>query len=107
MALAAETIGELLVRARTERGVTQSRLADRLCAASGQATVTRNEISRWERGERIPSGYWLNWLGVVLEVPTEQLERATAAARIFRQFNRHAPAGWVLVQPGVYQRVAS
>src|SRR5262249_48158514 len=77
----AETIGALVARVRQEQGVTQLRLAERLCASSGQATVTRHEISRWEREERIPSGYWLRWLAVAVGVPMGQLAPAAAAAR--------------------------
>jgi DNA-binding transcriptional regulator YiaG len=61
-----ETLGALLARVRGEQGVTQLRLAARLCAAAGVATVTRHEVSRWEREDRIPSGYWLGWLVVPL-----------------------------------------
>jgi transcriptional regulator with XRE-family HTH domain len=79
-----ETIGNLIAQIRTDLGITQLRLAERLCAASGTATVTRNEVSRWERAERIPSGFWLGWLAVVLEVPVQRLERASGAARRLR-----------------------
>ena len=69
------------------------------------STVTRYEVSRWERGERIPSGYWLSWLAVALDVPLEQLERAAAASRRTR---RHAvPPDWVELTAGVYVRRAS
>ena len=53
----------------------------RWCAAAGVATVSRHEISRWERGERIPSPFWLGWLSEVLGIPIDQLERATARSR--------------------------
>ena len=43
----AEPIGVVLARLRTGRGMSQLRLAELLCAASGQATVTRHEVSRW------------------------------------------------------------
>jgi hypothetical protein len=39
---------------RDEQGISQLRLAERLCAASGQATVTRHEVSRWEREDGFP-----------------------------------------------------
>jgi transcriptional regulator with XRE-family HTH domain len=102
-----ETIGTLLARVRGEQGITQLRLAARLCAAAGVATVTRNEISRWEREERIPSGYWLSWLAVVLNVALEELERAAAAARR-RRLSRIAvpPTPWVEYEPGVYRRAS-
>ncbi|HZN17900.1 MAG TPA: helix-turn-helix transcriptional regulator [Micromonosporaceae bacterium] len=78
---AIESIGALLARLRTARGMSQLRLAELLCAASGVATVTRHECSRWEREERIPTGHWLRWLALVLEVPLEELEAGAAAAR--------------------------
>jgi transcriptional regulator with XRE-family HTH domain len=101
-----EGIGELLVRARTERGVSQLRLAERLCASSGTPTVTRHEVSRWEREERIPTGYWLNWLAVALDLPVERLERAAAFARRRRR-RPDTPPTWYEHPAGVYTRVAS
>jgi transcriptional regulator with XRE-family HTH domain len=89
---APETIGVLLARARIDRGVSQLRLAERLCAAAGVATLTRHEISRWERGERLPSGFWLGWLALVLELPLGQLEAAVAAARRRREADRTGEA---------------
>ncbi|GAA1785135.1 hypothetical protein GCM10009682_03990 [Luedemannella flava] len=96
-------LGTLLSEARHRCGISQARLADRLCASAGVATVTRHEISRWERGERVPSGFWLGWLALSLDVPVAALERAAAADRR----TRPGPAlgRWRLVQPGVYARV--
>jgi transcriptional regulator with XRE-family HTH domain len=79
--MTAESIGGFLVRIRTARGWSQLRMAAALCSVSGMPTVTRHEISRWERGERIPSGYWLGWLAATLDTPIELLERAAATAR--------------------------
>ena len=76
-----ETIGELLTRVRSELGLSQLDLAERLCAAAGVATVTRNEISRWERESRIPSGRWLGRLAAVLGVPLAVLQDIAAEAR--------------------------
>src|SRR5262245_260197 len=76
-----ETIGALIARVRLDAGISQLRLAERLCACAGTATVTRHEVSRWEREERLPSGYWVNWLAVALDLPVAQLDRAVAAAR--------------------------
>ena len=105
-----ESIGALLARVRGEQGVTQLRLAARLCAAAGSATVTRHEISRWEREERIPSGYWLSWLAMVLDHPLEALERAAGVARrrrLDRPMRRLAiPTIWEECQPGVYRRAS-
>jgi transcriptional regulator with XRE-family HTH domain len=77
---APESIGALLTRLRLARGYSQLRVAERLCATSGLATVSRHEVSRWEREERIPGSFWLGWLAVVLEVPLAELESAVAVA---------------------------
>jgi transcriptional regulator with XRE-family HTH domain len=100
-----ETIGGLIALVRAENGITQLRLAAGLCASAGVATVTRHEVSRWEREERIPSGYWLAWLALALDVPLEQLERAAAAARRRRLPGRDRH--WRELSAGVYQREAS
>jgi hypothetical protein len=76
-----ETIGELIVRVRAELGLSQLGLAARLCDCAATATVTRHEISRWERGERIPTAYWLAWLAMALDRPVAELDRAAAAGR--------------------------
>jgi len=104
---APETIGTLLARVRGERGISQLRLAERLCASSGTTTVTRSEISRWEREERIPSGYWLGWLAATLELPLEQLERAAAVARRRRRAGPIPPPNWTEHAAGVYVRSVS
>ena len=102
-----ETLGALIARVRAENGVTQLRLAARLCAAAGMPTVTRHEVSRWERGERIPTGYWLAWLALTLNVSLEQLERATAATRRQREWTRSGRERWRELTVGVYKRIAS
>ncbi|MFC0437023.1 helix-turn-helix transcriptional regulator [Kutzneria buriramensis] len=79
-----ELISDLIKRARTERGLSQTGLAMSLADVSGQDTVTRSEVSRWERGKRIPTRHWLRWLTVVLEVPLERLECAATFSRRFR-----------------------
>lgn len=85
-----ESLGARLVQLRVARGRTQLRLAELLCAASGSATVTRHEVSRWEREQRVPSAYWLRWLAFVLEVPLAELERAAASTRGARAAGRRA-----------------
>jgi transcriptional regulator with XRE-family HTH domain len=107
-----ESIGGLIARVRDENGVTQLRLAARLCACAGVSTITRHEISRWEREERIPSGYWLAWLAVALDVPLGDLERAAAVARRRRPRRRVEARGrdrrrWGAGSDGVYDRKAS
>jgi hypothetical protein len=112
---AQETLGALLARLRGDQGISQLRLAERLCAASGQPTVTRHEICGCGRGERIPTGYWLGWLGAVLDAPLTELERAAAVARAHRRrppaatvaVGSSSPSGpWVRLWPGVYRRAS-
>lgn len=76
-----DSIGPLLAWLRVQRGHSQLRLAEQLCSASGVPTISRNEVSRWEREERVPGAFWLGWLAAVLEVPVARLAAATRAAR--------------------------
>lgn len=78
---AAESIGALLTRLRLARGYSQLRLAERLCAVAAMSTVSRHEVSRWEREERVPGSFWLGWLAVVLDTPLDTLEAAVAVTR--------------------------
>jgi transcriptional regulator with XRE-family HTH domain len=103
-----ETIGPLVTRRRSERGISQLRLAELLCATAGVNTVSRHEVSRWEREERIPTRYWLRWLALVLELPMERLEQATMAARQRRLvYELVNGSHWYEVSPGVYARIAA
>ncbi|PZG07262.1 hypothetical protein C1I95_31285 [Micromonospora craterilacus] len=61
--------GPLLTRLRLARGWSQSRLAAELCAAAGVPTLSRHEISRWERQVRMPGRFWRRWLAKVLTTP--------------------------------------
>ncbi|MEU0967853.1 helix-turn-helix transcriptional regulator [Streptomyces sp. NPDC005917] len=72
--------GAYLARLRRDAGLSQRELAARLCALSGVASVTRNEVGRWEQGRRVPDA-WLAALSAVLGVPLDDLERAAAYAR--------------------------
>lgn len=101
-----ESLGSLLARLRAEQGISQLRLAERLCAAAGQPTITRHEISRWEREERIPTDHWLRWLAEVLAVPLAELERASWLARRSRRGSDVAAFAWLMIQPGVYRRAS-
>lgn len=74
-------LGPLLARCRLDRGWSQQRAAVELCAAAGVPTLSRHEISRWERQRRVPGGFWLGWLAVVLDVPLVALAEAAAATR--------------------------
>ncbi|MET8093995.1 helix-turn-helix domain-containing protein, partial [Micromonospora sp. NPDC005220] len=74
-------LGPLLARCRLARGWSQQRAAAELCAAAGVPTLSRHEVSRWERQRRVPGGFWLGWLAVVLDVPLVVLAEAAAATR--------------------------
>jgi transcriptional regulator with XRE-family HTH domain len=76
-----DTIGPLLTRLRQARGYSQLNLAQLLCATSGHPTITRHEVSRWERQERIPSQFWLRPLAEVLAIPIGVLQAAVTATR--------------------------
>ncbi|QLQ37061.1 helix-turn-helix domain-containing protein [Micromonospora robiginosa] len=74
-------LGPLLAELRAARGWSQQRLAAELCAASGVPTLTRHEVSRWERQLRLPGDFWSAWLATVLGVPGELLAEAGARSR--------------------------
>ncbi|RZU53977.1 helix-turn-helix protein [Krasilnikovia cinnamomea] len=77
-------IGRLIRRHRLRRAMTQTALADALAAASGNRSVSRDQVSRWESGGRVPGPYWRGWLGAVLDLPRQELDRAAAEARAAR-----------------------
>jgi hypothetical protein len=54
-----------------------------LCKVSNHATVTRENISRWETGKRVPGAWWLRYLATVLQVSIEILEQASVDRRHF------------------------
>ncbi|WP_162908338.1 helix-turn-helix domain-containing protein, partial [Allorhizocola rhizosphaerae] len=68
-AMSNTSFGLRLAALRRRHGWSQRRLAELLCAASGVPTVSRNEVSRWERGLRTPTGPWLATLSQVLQEP--------------------------------------
>ncbi|MEV0521824.1 helix-turn-helix transcriptional regulator [Streptomyces sp. NPDC050439] len=75
-----QQFGAYLARLRRDAHKSQRQLAATLCALSGVQSVTRNEVSRWERGERLPE-LWLSFIAEVLKIPPGDLERAAAYAR--------------------------
>jgi transcriptional regulator with XRE-family HTH domain len=93
-----EPLGPLLARLRRARGHSQQTLAAELCVASGVPTLSRHEVSRWERQLRVPGGFWLGWLAVVLGAPVELLARAAGQSRRARR--RPPPAGPARPRPG-------
>ncbi|MFF1548719.1 helix-turn-helix domain-containing protein [Streptomyces sp. NPDC058291] len=72
--------GVYLAGLRRAAGKSQRQLAGLLCALSGTASVTRNEVSRWERGARVPEA-WLPCLAQAFGVPLLELEQAASYAR--------------------------
>lgn len=78
-------ISKILPELRRGRGLTQYDLAAELHAVSGNVSITREEVSRWERGKRIPGPYWRGWLGRVLDTSPQELEQAAAIARRTRR----------------------
>jgi transcriptional regulator with XRE-family HTH domain len=72
--------GSYLAGLRLRTGTSQRQLAAQLCLLSGTQSVTRNEVSRWERGTRSPEA-WLPMLAQALSVPLTELQQAAAYAR--------------------------
>ncbi len=72
--------GSYLAGLRRRTGKSQRQLAAQLCLLSGTQSVTRNEVSRWERGTRSPEA-WLPTLAQALSVPLADLQQAVAYAR--------------------------
>ncbi len=72
--------GQYLAGLRRRTGKSQRQLAGLLCVLSGTQSITRNEISRWERGGRVPDA-WLPYLAAALTEPLAQLQQAVSYAR--------------------------
>jgi hypothetical protein len=65
-------LGRQVAAARLARGWSQRDLAERLCVAGGRPTLTRGEVSRWERGDRQPGRFWRERLVKLLDLPPLQ-----------------------------------
>ncbi|GAA1301172.1 helix-turn-helix transcriptional regulator [Saccharothrix xinjiangensis] len=85
-------IGELLRRLRREAGRSQSEQADVLSERAGRA-VTRNEVSRWESGKRMPTPYWQQHCADSFGVPVSILKQAVATAKAKRRLGRQEHHG--------------
>jgi predicted kinase/transcriptional regulator with XRE-family HTH domain len=70
--------GRYLARLRGTRS--QRAQAELLCRLAEATSLTRNEVSRWERGERVPDE-WLPYIARAHNVPLSVLERMAAYAR--------------------------
>jgi transcriptional regulator with XRE-family HTH domain len=74
-------IGALIRSAREAHGLSQDELASALMLASGNASLSRNYVSRWENGKRGVSGHWAVYLAQVLELSVDVLEDASLKRR--------------------------
>ena len=68
------SIGDVIAELRSALGWSQGRLADELGRVSGHPSITREYVSRWEHGRRVPASFWLPYLAEVLQVPRWVLE---------------------------------
>jgi len=66
-------IGEMIAELRSGLGWSQGRLADELGQVSGHP-ITREYVSRWEHGRKVPGPFWIGHLAAVLQVPRWVLE---------------------------------
>jgi transcriptional regulator with XRE-family HTH domain len=100
------SIGELIAARRAELGLTQAEFAGALNAASGLPTLTRHEVSRWERGAVTPRS-WLPHIANVLQVPVAQLRLAARAEQAGPTDHVTAALDWLVgEQPQVSARRA-
>lgn len=77
------TIGTFIGEHRRSIGISQGDLANLLCELTGHPTLTREDVSRWERGKRTPGRFWLPHLATALEVPLAVLEAERVKRRTF------------------------
>lgn len=76
-------IGPFIADLREALGLSQGDLATLLCDLSERATLTREDVSRWERAKRTPGPFWLPYLATALEVPLPLLEAERVKRRTF------------------------
>jgi transcriptional regulator with XRE-family HTH domain len=76
--------GEIICELRCALGWSQARLAAELGRQSGHPTITREDISRWEHGRRIPRPFWISHLAAALQVPRWALEGYVQRREILR-----------------------
>ncbi|SEP46507.1 helix-turn-helix domain-containing protein [Amycolatopsis saalfeldensis] len=73
--------GDLIRDLRSARGWSQDDLARALSDRAQPASLTREEVSRWENGKRTPRRFWLGHLAAVLDTPLATLEREKSPVR--------------------------
>lgn len=74
-------VGEMIRQARNSLGYSQYGFADELVRVSGNDSLTREQVARWERGKRIPGPYWRRWISLVLQLSARDVEEAVRLAR--------------------------
>ncbi|MFC8246939.1 helix-turn-helix transcriptional regulator [Streptomyces chartreusis] len=80
-----DPFAELLLRLREDAGRTQEQQAEAINAVSGRDTMTRREISRYEKFENVPTNHTLAHIAVACGVPFDELPREAKAARARRR----------------------
>ncbi|MFJ9901140.1 helix-turn-helix transcriptional regulator [Streptomyces sp. NPDC091280] len=80
-----DPFAELMFRLRKDAGRTQEEQAEAINAASGEETVTRREILRYEKFENVPTNRTLAHIAVASGFPFEELLREAKAARARRK----------------------
>ncbi|MGH8795157.1 MAG: helix-turn-helix domain-containing protein [Stackebrandtia sp.] len=86
-----EPIHVLIRRLRTETGLTERQLADKLALISGHSGITANRVRRWETGERIPGPKWRHYLSLALGAPSTGLASAAKLTRLLRSLDESEP----------------
>jgi transcriptional regulator with XRE-family HTH domain len=94
-----DSVGARIGALRREHGWSQGELANALAFASGRVTLTREEVSRWERGKRNPTPYWAGYLALVLRVPTDALRPAGPPALVPADDVHAAALAWLVEEP--------
>ncbi|WP_166355551.1 helix-turn-helix domain-containing protein [Phytoactinopolyspora limicola] len=86
-------IWDVIRHAREEEGLSQRELAENLAVLSGNSSITRDDVKRWESGKRIPRPRWRYWLSRALHIPAELLETAARIARVHRARRNQRESG--------------
>jgi transcriptional regulator with XRE-family HTH domain len=68
------SVGDIISQLRSNLGWSQGRLAEELGKASGHPSITREYVSRWEHGRKIPGPFWIGHLAAVFQVPRWVME---------------------------------
>jgi hypothetical protein len=75
-----QPFGAMIVDRRQRLGLSQYTLAARLAEVSGDTSIDRGHVRRWEHHDRLPRPYWRRHLSAALHIPRETIDRAVALA---------------------------